>query len=399
MSWQGYRVTDPPMRDDPGVARTDPNWRAISLIRERLHDKYQWARDMGVTEGDTYTELTGDAIAEFQSRAGIPVLVDDGGHGIADYRTRVRLGSYPPPPPPRHAILTFRGTGGIVGQDYTSRVAQLCSDVAEEIPIDYPASMGGIPPGAWGTPSGKDAVNIAVDTAAEWIRSTDRTFILSGYSLGAIAASRVRAMLLPGGELEAHADRYVCGVMLGNPARRFGHTFYLGPIPGGEGIADWHLPQEACTWDWLEAADPGDMYANTPLGDVGDVIRAVYRIVMDTEVTDPIGTVWRMLPHLLNLLDEAGIELPFFIPGLITDAVAGLLASFLPGIPEAFSGGETGAAVQAAIIALRFYADNPPTANHISYEHREAIPGMTYLDLAAQHCRDWATQTAVQTAA
>ncbi len=51
---------------------------------------------------------------------------------------------------------------------------------------------------------------------------------------------------------------------------------------------------------------------------------------------------------------------------------------------------ETAAAVQAAILALRFFADQPPTAAHISYEFRDAIPGVTYLDLAAQHVRHWA---------
>jgi hypothetical protein len=41
-----------------------------------------------------------------------------------------------------HAGLTFRGTGGIVGLDYTSRVAQEAG--LEEFPILYPGSMGGI---------------------------------------------------------------------------------------------------------------------------------------------------------------------------------------------------------------------------------------------------------------
>ncbi|MBU8830815.1 hypothetical protein [Mycolicibacterium goodii] len=393
--WVGFGLGD----TDPDVRRNHPNWHAVTLIREKLHDKYKWARDMGVTPGSTITEVVAAAIAEFQSRAGLPVLLDVNGRGYADLRTRVRLGSYPPPPPPRHAMLTFRGTGGIVGQDYTSRIAQACADVVEEIPILYPASMGGIPVGAannTGAPSGNTCVQIAVDMAADWLDANPhRSFLLCGYSLGAYAASRVRAELLPGGRLERHAGRFVAGVMLGNPARPFGHTYYLGAIPAGFGIANWQLPQAACTWDWCELVEPGDMYANTPGGDVGDVIRKVQEMVMNTTVSDPIGTVRKMIPLLLQLLDEAGVEFPFVIPLLVTNALAGLLAAFLPGLPAAMSGGETGAAVQAAIVALKFFASNPPTAAHISYEWREAWPGMSYLSLGIQHVRDWSTNTPV----
>ncbi|MFV8173814.1 hypothetical protein [Mycolicibacterium peregrinum] len=398
--WIGFGLGD----SDPDVPRSDPNWHAVTLIREELHDTFQWARDMGVTEGETVTEIVADAIAEFQSRAKIPVLLDKDGHGYADFRTRVRLGSYPTPPAPRHALLTFRGTGGIVGLDYTSRVAQANADVVEEIVINYPASMGGIPVGAAGdinAPSGNDCVDIAVDLAVAWIKANpNRTFLLGGYSLGAIAASRVRAMLLPGGELEEYADNYVAGFVIGNPARAFGHTYYLGAIPNGFGIYNWHLPDAACTWDWCEIVDPDDMYGNTPGGDVGEIIRKVQQIVMATTVSDPIGTVRKMIPLLLQLLDEAGVELPFNIPGMITGALAGLLVAILPtelaNLLGTVGNRETAAAVQAAIVALKFFASNPPTAAHISYEWREVWPGQTYLGLACQHVRDWATKVPVR---
>lgn len=306
------------------------------------------------------------------------------------------LSASPCRPPPRHAGLTFRGTGGIVGLDYTSRVVQACADIVKEIPVDYPATMGGIPVGAAsdvGAPSGEKCVQIAVENACRWIETTDRTFVLGGYSLGAIAASRVRAELLPGGRLAAHADRYVAGYCFGSPARRLGHTFFAGAVPGGFGIGDWHLPEAACTWDWCELVDSDDMYGNSPGGDVGDVLRKVQAMVMATEVTDPVGTVRKMIPLLLGLLDEAGVDLPFNIPGMVTGALAGLLASLLPGLPV--TGGETGAAVQAAMIALKFFTANPPTAPHISYEWRQAIPGMTYVDLAVQHVRYWSGQKLV----
>lgn len=305
----------------------------------------------------------------------------------------------PPPPPPAHVALTFRGTGGIVGADYTSRVAQMTG--SREVPILYPASMGGIPVGAagdLGAPSGQKCVDIAFEMACEEIERTAYTFHLVGYSLGAIAASRVRAALLPGGRLEKHAGRYICGVMFGNPSRAFGHTFYLGAIPAGYGIADWHLPQEACTWDWCELVDPGDLYGNAAGGEIGDVLRAAYRLIMDTQVSDPLGTAVKLVRNVLKLLDEAGVDLPLDIPGIITGALAGLLLAFLPAEWAKYlriGDAETAAAVQAAILALKFFADQPPTADHISYEHRHAIPGVTYLDLAAQHVRHWSALKAV----
>lgn len=301
-----------------------------------------------------------------------------------------------PPPKPRHKALTFRGTGGIIGLDYTSRVAQMCGDVVEELPIDYPAAMGGIPVGAannLGAPSGQKCVDIAFENAAQLVETSAWTFTLHGYSLGAIPASKIRAALLPGGRLEAHASRYVCGTMFGNPARAFGHTFYLGAIPGGYGIADWHLPQEACTWDWCELVDPGDLYGNAPGGEIGEVLRAAYRMVMDIQASDLLGTAMGLVRNVLKLLDEAGVQLPLDIPGIITGGLVGLLLAFLPAEWAKYlqiGDRETAAAVQAAILALRFFADQPPTAAHISYEFRDAIPGVTYLDLAAQHVRHWA---------
>src|SRR6185503_12129506 len=211
MAWRGYELTDPPMHG-PEVA----------VIREKLAGKFQWARDMGVTEGDVYDETTAAAIAEFQKRVDLPVT------RIANFSTRVRLGAWPPPPPPRHAGLTFRGTGGVVGMDYTSRVAQEAG--LDEIPILYPATMGGLPVGTATdprAPSGNGAVVEAIQLATNWIESNpQRTFCLVGYSLGAIAASKVRAMLLPGGPLEQFAPNYVCGVMFANPSDVRAHLLW-----------------------------------------------------------------------------------------------------------------------------------------------------------------------------
>lgn len=371
-------------------------WQRIMLLRFAGYAKSSKGGPLKVDGYFGYDDR--EVQKQYQRNLHLPA---DRVNGVVSDWDLEKLGALKPPPPlpPRHACLTFRGTGGIVGLDFTSRVAQMCAGRVEEIPILYPASMGGIPVGAANDvrqPSGQKCVEIAVEMAVDWIRSNSRTFVLGSYSLGALAASRVRAELLPGGRLAEHADRYVAGFAIGNPARRFGHTFWLGAVPGGYGIADWHLPEAACTWDWCELVDPGDLYANCPGGDVGDVIRKVQAIVTNTEVSDPVGTARKMIPLLLQLLDEAGVDLPLSIPGMALGALAGLLAAFLPAIPEAMQGGETGAAVQAAILALKFFADSPPTADHISYDSRQAIPGRTYLELAAQHVNDWAGRKAVQ---
>lgn len=337
---------------------------------------------------------------EYQRRTGQVVT------GIVSTSDLAALGVIPRPPSPplRHAILTFRGTGGIVGLDYTSRVAAACAERVAEVPVPYAASMGPLPVGAAAggiqAPSGQQSRDQAVEWAARWIESTTRSFLLCGYSQGADAASRVRAMLLPGGRLERHAHRYVAGAMFGNPTRAFGHSFYMGPVPGGHGIADWHLPREACTWDWLECVQDLDLYANVPLGDVGEVCAEAYRLVMNLQFTDLGALASAFLQNLMRLLDEAGVDAAGLqAPDrIITGAFGGLISSLIPQLAPTMNlnGGnkEAAAAAQAAVLGLRFATSNPPTAPHITYEFAQAIPGMTYLQLAIQHVNEWAAKRA-----
>ena len=137
------------------------------------------------------------------------------------------------------------------------------------------------------------------------------------------------------------------------------------------------------------------MYADAPTGEVGDVLRQGYRMVLDTTVSDPAGTAAKLIPTLLRMLDEAGVQLPLNIPGIMTGAFAGLLAALLPGVPT--NNNETAAAVQAAVVAMKFYGSQPPTLPHITYEFAEATPGVTFLQLAIQHVNDWAGKRAVTT--
>jgi hypothetical protein len=382
----------------------------VAAIKDKLFTKFVWARDtpgFAASHGDAgtadvYDATTADVVAEFQRRAG---MLDAGTAvaGVCNFATQVRLGvaTVGAPPPPRHACLTFRGTGGVIGQDYTSLVAQACADKVEEVPVPYPAAVGPFPVGVAVDPlgvSGQESVDIAVEWAVDWFEhNPTRTIVLGGYSLGAIASSRVRAELLPGGRLARFADNYVCGFTFGNPARAFGHTFFLGAIPSGEGISTFHLPEAAWKdrWDWCDEADPLDMYTNVPLGGIGEILRNAGIVVLNTQVHDPIEMARDIIPPILDILKESGITLPFDVSGVITGALAGLLAALLPGlIPP--DDEKTANAVQAAIIALRFYADNPSTRPHVTYQFEEAMPGQSHLAHAIQHVNDWAARKPVR---
>ncbi|MGE2714181.1 hypothetical protein ACQI4L_09000 [Mycolicibacterium litorale] len=348
---------------------------------------------------------------------------DDDARVAADYRARRKLPapprgvvvtheeyaalvkSAPPPARKKHLGIVFRGTGGIIGQDYVSRVCQGAGDLIEERNPDFPASMGGLPPGAPGTPSAQKAIQLGVVSGRREIQ-TGRTFILGGYSLGAIVAAMLRAELEPGGPLADYRRNYVCGFTFGNPSRPFGHTYYLGAVPSGRGISDFQLPQSCATWDWCDLVHPDDMYANVPLGKSGEIMTGAYGLVTNLQMNDMLGTVRAMLPFILEIVQDAGIDLPFItkVGGGVMSAgsIAGLAPVLLPlliGMLPGLIGGIgapnntlTGpaAAVQAAIIAMKFLIAG--TAPHINYHAWEVWPGQTYLGLAIQHVRDWATR-------
>lgn len=376
-TWRGYELTDPPMVDDPVMDRRAPNWHAITLIREKLSSKYQWARDMGVTPGDTYDATTAQAIAEFQKRAGLPVLlsnppVGEGEgdpviprYGIADLATRARLGSYPPPPAPRHACLTFSGTWAPPGVGYPSDVAQACADIVEEIPVQAPWSFGPVPPGGIDSPSYRESVAIAVEWAVGWILDhPNRTIILGGYSQGAEAASRVYCEFLPGGRLAHLAHNYVCGYTFGNPSRaEDSHTFYGDPAPTpGFGISTFHLPN-GMPWSWIDCAAAGDIYTSTPGGATGRIMRLAYELGIDIQLHDFIEFAGDFAGHLWELAQEASENV--------------------------------GAAIDAAGRGLGFVTTNPPTKHHIEYQFDQCLPGVTHVQLAVQHIRDWSSRVPV----
>lgn len=410
-TWRGYEYTSPPMQDDPDTDRRDPNWHAITLMRNELVRKYKWARDMGVTAGDTYDGLVAKAILEFKQRAGIPVSQEelDTGYGIANLATRTRLGSYPPPPPPRHAILTFSGTWAAPGTGYCSWVAQACNRLVEEIPVQSPWSFGFVN-GPIDSPSYRESVSIAVEWAVAWILAhPNRTILLAGYSQGAEAASRVYQEFIDG-RLQHLRKNYVAGFTFGNPCRQKGHTFYLGKDPGGSGISSFNLSNMGN--EWADYAQPGDIYTTKPGGLVGENMQDVYELAIDLQLNDPVVFFQSFIRNLLGLLNNLG-GLKTIAPilsglgagpgGLVAGALSmipsiliGVLGSLLTNADPGKTTDPIQAAIQACIIGLKFIAQNPPTAPHITYEFGEARPGQTYIQHAIQHITDWANRTPVR---
>lgn len=379
-------------------------WQQTMLRRFK---GYALESDGGPLRVDAYFGYSDrDVQKEYERRTGQTV------DGIVSDADLAALGLQDAPKPkPRHAALVFRGTGGIIGQDYVSRVCQQAGDLVEEFNPDWPASMGGLPPGAPGTPSMLKASDIAFDAGCRWIEANPtRTIVLGGYSAGCHPAARLRqALLEPGGRLERFRDNYVCSFSIGDPTRPFGGSYYLGPVLAGVGISSWRYgdPKDY-RHAWL--THPGDMYGNIPVpipGGTGDLMETVYDIVVQAGMTDFLGTVQRMIPHLIELLQDSGVlataaglgpvllnpvaAVPLLLP-ILVQALPGLIAGVGGGVGGELTG--PAAAVQAAIIGMRFLLSG--TRDHISYHVDEVWPGQTYLGLAVQHVRDWAARVPVR---
>ncbi|ATN92140.1 lysin B [Mycobacterium phage TipsytheTRex] len=308
----------------------------------------------------------------------------------------------------RHLGVVFRGTGGVIGQDYVSRTLQACSDLVEEVNPEFPATMGGLPVGEAGDindPSMAKAVEIAVEDAKHIIaQHPDRKLVIGGYSAGAVAAAHVRQYVQ-----ETCPDRYVCSFSFGDPTRPKGGAFFAGKPAPGHGISTWRYG-DIKDWRHCWLAAPGDMYASVPDGDTGLIMGDFYDIVTNVELSDPVatlGAILRKLPDLLvhlRLLQHKESPVSPGLLGLITETdkilqgrinplnpLGGLLLSvvgLLDGEPDGLAAG-----INAALEGIRFVAQQPPTAPHIQYENREVWPGQTYLGLAIQHVRDWSSRT------
>lgn len=335
------------------------------------------------------------ATRELQRRLGLVQT------GIFDVATARKAGF----PVPRHLGIVFRGTGGIIGEDYVSRVLQAVSSLVEEINPNFPATMGGIPVGTAGSPqdpSMANAVNIAFEDAKRIFserhsRNPQVKVVIGGYSAGAVAAARFREWIQAN-----YPENYLCSFSFGDPTRPAGGCYFGGTPTPGRGISSWRYG-DVRDWRHCWLAAPGDMYTAVPDGPVGDIMDTAYDMVTQTQISNPLGTAQAILQQIPVILQEAGISVPGVFGALSggPTAIVGFVLPLLIGAFQGLIGGAIGghattpgtaAAAEAALIGLRFIAQQPPTAPHIEYHIREVWPGQTYLGLAIQHVRDWASR-------
>lgn len=388
----------------------------IAAVKDELRERFgSYASKLSA--GELYGPGDGGPIAEYQRRvhgevaAGLRPGPDVRTDGRIDWATQVQLGLIPrattPATPARpktvpHLGVMHRGTGGVIGQDITSRVCQLVGgELVEERHPAWAATFGGIPVGATeggiGAPSMQRAVGDAFTAGQVFISDAlrvhpTRGVVLGGYSAGAVVTALLRRWLL-----ENHPDNYVCSFSFGDPTRPRGGAYHLGSPAPGQGISSWRYG-DVRDWRhcWLVA--PGDMYGSIPGGVVGDILDDGYDAVTAIELSDPLATAVALLRVIPEIAQKIGISLPMVFTAL-TGGVPGILAAGLPLLISALFGLASAAdpekaigvaaAAHAALIPLRFIAERPPTAPHIEYDRREVWPGQTHLGLAVQHTRHW----------
>lgn len=431
-AWIGFGVGDTdPVNAKPG----DANYQAVTLINAKLGARYRKTTSVIPdfnAASSSYTVATATAVATVAANMGLTIPHDTDGRAVANLAFRTKIGAYPPPPPPVHVAFTVRGTGGIIGADYTSQLAQALPNLYREHPINYYAAMGGIPVAAAvnpSDPSGNECAQQACQMLADAVLGSSVTFSIFGYSLGCQGVVLfLNRLFNPSDVLYAQRDRLVAVVLIADPWRPFGKSFYNGPVPSGQGIGAPYFTmsqqaQDELGWRCCWLSNPADMYTNSPLGATGQVLADVEQIILGTAVSDPMATIGNAIPYILKLIQTDGGLAPMLTGQMGSQGIldifsavasgsmvltAGLVAILGPILESALSGlmagiGSNGtimvpgiaADVQAAILALKFFGSG--IAPHCQY-HTAAwgIGPQTYLQLGIQHAADWANRVQVR---
>lgn len=314
------------------------------------------------------------------------------------------------PPENRHLAVVYRGTGGIIGEDYVSRVCQGVSDLVEEQNPNWPATMGGLPIGtaggisdpsmnagaATGFASGKTMIDAAIAA------NPRRKVIIGGYSGGALPAAYLRQWMH-----DKYPDNYLCSFSFGDPTRPPGGCYYPfggGADPGGQGIGSWHygdVTDVRHCWLTNHTAPPQmgpDMYARVPMGTTGEIMHDAYDMATNFSFTDITTATEAIVKAIPEIAEAAGIAIPAALQA-VAGGIGGIAGFSIPllisglfgligfGDPDTLTG--TAAAAAAARIGLTFLAAG--TGPHVRYEFDEVWPGQTYLGLAIQHVRFYAS--------
>ena len=398
-------------------------WKPPSKVGDRSPDipagkaklsRFSYGQNLGAT--DEYTAEFGAALKEFGRRVhgevikGKRMAPDVNTVGEYDWAIKVQLGVIDRAPAgpvnaprKRHPAYVFRGTGGVIGQDLVSLVCQSVTDLVEEINPPWAATMGGIPVGTAGNIN-DPSMWTAVQGTVAWtqndiigrIRANPKIkIIVGGYSAGAIVAAIVIDWLK-----KNYPDNYLCSFSFGDPTRPFGGGFFGRPPAWGRGISTISYG-DPTDWRHCWLAHDGDMYTQIPGGVAGDIMDDIYEEVTRFAFTDLMAVTLRVVTAIPTVMTKAGIPLTGVLsamagglPGIILFGFTNLLASLgglIPGgKPDDQLTGQA-AAARAAVIAVTFLFQG--TGPHIRYHLDAAWPGgPTFLQLAQQHVRDWASR-------
>lgn len=262
-----------------GLGDVDPK---VTLIKQKLHDKYQWVRDWSpaLVIDDAYSQTLVGVVKEFQKRVGLPVT------GIMNAASQIRLGVATSPPlnPPHRPIWIYTAPGS--GADWwfgpSFELGKWCQDVLHlnHQPVGFPKGgylgmMGGDPTFSYNEVIGFEGAELErLIASCPDLNDPNVEFWFSGYSQSADGMEDALVRLFGDGGRFAHLRSRINGVVqFGNPSKR------------DTGIARKIRPE------WLYALvhnlnHPNDFYAEAP-----DHIR----------------------PPFYAIIVEADTELPFFV--------------------------------------------------------------------------------------
>lgn len=284
-NWIGLGVGDV---DNPNTARNAPNWSAITLLTGKLHDKYQWARDLGVVRQPNYDTTVAGAVEQYCQRTGLPIIRDPQGYATASLAMRQRLGSYPPPAPILPLFFTVEGhSSNMFFGPVADTATQLESEgLCHHQPIGY--NNGAIP---FDNTSGENELARLVgatvmDNGVPFPAGTK--WVLGIFSQGSIVGFDFYInYLAPGKPLEWREPDLLGVLAYGNPCRQ---TDSIAPWAkpwitksGTHGLDPYKrfgLPGYPVKPDnWMDVYREGDIFAENGDDKASAINAAVYQAV------------------------------------------------------------------------------------------------------------------------
>jgi hypothetical protein len=302
----------------------------------------------------------------------------------------------------KHAVLTYQGSWSAPGTGYASQVIgalqNVNPDLCYEVPSDEPSTFGILSAPNITAPSYAQSGVIAYNWTKAWLQQNPfQTFALAGYSQGGEDAAMCAMALMPGGDLEEFADRFIGGYTFGNPRRGLGFHAPTIADPGKyhgispinmtalpyavNGSVVWSptpIPGAVQLWaDYVHSPANGDagldMYAAVPVGQVGVDMTDVYNIATQQQLNDPIAFATSMSTDLVTVVKDSGVlpSLSGGLGGLLTlggTALIEFLIGLLDKNLDVTTATGPNAAVLAAVQGLNFVsAPGGPTMPHTSY--------------------------------